>query len=275
MCKIFFLLTLIFLLTANVLKAQSVSALMGARSTGLAYASTTLKDEWAIQNNIGGVANIDLVNIGFAASIHPSLEGSNRLAATSSFPTSLGAISLGVFRFGDNIYNEQIISIGYGHKLGLASLGLKANYVQYRAEGFGRQTALTLGFGGIADITPLLSIGAYVTNINQPRLGSGDTRVPTKLTAGLGFRPIKKVLILTEIEKDLELNPKWKTGIEYLIYQKLAVRTGFNLNPSTTFFGLGVESWKVKLDFATTFSRALKLSYQASASYSLSKSNKQ
>ena len=214
---------------------------MGARAAGISYASAVLNDEWSLFNNAGGLASINKPNAAFAVDVHPNLAGANRVAAIFSLPVKIGVAGAGFFRFGDNLYSEQIISAGYGNRFGIASLGLKVNYVQYRAEGFGTKSVATINAGGIADLTPQLSVGAYITNINQPKVSGKNEHLPTKLAAGLSFKPTEKLLLVTEIEKDLAYDPTWKGGLEYIIHKKLFLRTGFNLKPNASFFGIGFQ----------------------------------
>ncbi len=39
-----------------------------------------------------------------------------------------------------------------------------------------------------------------------------------------------------------------RTGMEYSIYDKVFVRTGFNLNPNAAYFGLGAQKRNIKID---------------------------
>jgi len=265
-------LLLILLVFSNLATAQSVSALMGARSAALGYASATLSDEWALFNNIGGISRIDHPNVAFAYDARPVMPGADRIAATLSTPIKMGVAGFGLFRFGDDLYSEQIISAGYGNHLGLVSLGLKINYIQYRAEGFGTRNALSLNFGGIAQITPQIAVGAYIVNLNQPRLSASNLeRLPTHLIAGLSFKPVEKFLLVTEIEKDLDYDPTFKAGMEYLAHKKITLRTGFNLHPNAGFFGLGYTLKNIKIDYSLQHSTTLSFACQASVIYRVSK----
>lgn len=247
---------------------------MGARAAGISFTSSVLKDEWSLFNNVGGLAGIEKTNTSFAVEVRPTMPGANRVAAVFSFPLKFGVAGVGFFRFGDNLYSEQIISTGYSNRFGIASLGVKVNYIQYRSEAFGSKSAVTVNFGGVADITSQLSVGAYITNINQPKLSDSDERLPTKLVAGFGFKPVEKLLLVTEIEKDLEYDPTWKGGVEYVIHKKIVLRTGFNLHPNAAFFGMGFQTWKLKIDYALQFSNALNFAHQASAIYFISPQRK-
>jgi len=246
--------------------AQSASTTMGARVAGLGNASTVLTDEWSILNNIGGLAKVKEVSTAFSFEMKPAMPGSSRMAAVFVTPIKVGTMGVGVFKFGDDLYSEQILTAGYSNQFGIASLGIKINYIQYRKEGFGTDNVLSVSAGGTAEITPQLSIGAYLQNVNQPKL-INDERLPARLGVGIGFKPIEEVLLIAEVEKDVIYDPIIKTGIEYAIHKKIFARTGFNLNPDAAFFGLGFKGWRIKIDYAIQYNSAINFGHQASACY--------
>jgi hypothetical protein len=259
-------LILTFVFFSIVSSGQSVNTLMGSRTAGVGYASATLADEWSLFNNVGGLAKSKTFCGAFAYEARPSLPGANRMAATFITPSKFGVGAIGFFRFGDELYSEQMVTGGFSNQFGIASLGLKLNYIQYRAEGFGTKKAVSINFGGIAELTHKISVGAYITNINQPRISMQDSeRVPTRLSAGVSFKASEKVLLLTEIEKDLEHSPIVKGAFEYTIHKKVFVRNGFNLNPNAGFFGIGFVTRWLKIDYAIQYNRSLNFSHQASA----------
>jgi hypothetical protein len=243
---------------------------MGGRANGMGYASAALFDEWGVFNNIAGIAKIETTTASFAYDLHPSLVGANRTAALIAHPFYIGVIGVGAYRFGDNLYNEHILSAGFSNTFGIASLGLKVNYIQYQTEGFGTKGVMSINFGGIAQLTPILAVGAYITNINQPDLNDFE-KLPTRLAAGISITPTEKISIITELEKDLEYDPTWKAGIEYKFHTKFSARTGYNINPNTAFFGLGFKTKKFNIDYALQHNVVLSLSHQASISYQFNK----
>lgn len=256
------------LLSAGIVAAQSSSILMGARATGLGYASSCISDEWSILNNVGGLAVIKKATLSFSHNSHPYFKSFNRTAAVIAIPFSSGAAGLSVYKFGDDLYNEQILSGAFSNHFGLASLGLKVNYIQYRAEGFGSRGVITFSFGGIAKLTPQLTFGAHITNINQPRIATGiQETIPTRLSAGIAFMPSEKTFITTEIEKDLDHEMILKSGIEYQFRKKFYFRTGFNVQPSRAFFGIGFKPKKLSVDYGLQYDYNLGMNHQATVSY--------
>ena len=253
--------------------AQSASLQMGARAQGMGYASACLSDVWSMTHNVAGLAKTDHAAAAFSYHAIPSLKFLNRMSAVFALPVKTGAAGASLFRFGDDLYNEQVLSLGFANTFGLASLGLKANYIQYRAEGRPARGAFTLSFGGMARLTPQLSFGAHIVNLNQPVIdGQTGERIPTRLLAGLSAQPSDNLILSGEIEKDLHHAATVKSGLEYRAFKKLAFRTGFNLHPEAGFFGLGFKTRTLYLDYALQYNHALGLSHQASVTVQLDKS---
>lgn len=249
--------------------AQSAATPMGARAQGLAFASATLSDEWSAFNNIGGLSKVNHLTAACTYEARPGIAAFNTMAAAVALPIPFGVTGIGIFRFGDDLYNEQIVTTGFSNTFGLASLGIRLNYIQYHAEGFGNKGVLSLSFGGIATLSPVFSVGAYITNINQPALSEDQERLPTVLTVGVAFKPSDKLLLTAELEKDLEYTPLWKAGLEYAFYKKFWFRTGFNLQPNAAFIGLGFKPEKFRLDYAFMQTSEQGARHQATVAYRL------
>lgn len=260
----------LFLCAQCEINAQSISTLIGARANALAYGSSCLQDEWSLFNNVAGLANIEQLSFNATYDWRPALPVGNRMAAGVSVPTSLGVAGIGFFRFGDDLYNEQLLSFGFANQFGLASLGMKVNYIQYNAEGFGRKGLVSVSLGGIAELTSTLKIGAHIINLNQAKLSSAEgERIPTKLILGMAFIPTEKVFVTAEVEKDIEYKPTWKAALEYTPFKKAAFRTGFNIQPNAAFFGAGFIAKRMKIDYALQYSVVIGASHQASVTYQL------
>ena len=146
------------------------------------------------------------------------------MAAVVALPLNFGVAGAGVFRFGDQLYSEQILALGFSNEFGLASLGLKVNYIQYKAEGFGSKGVFTLSFGGIAKLTEKISVGAHIININQPNLSTAEhEKTYHHFNRRKRFKLSSQTFITTELEKDLSYPVKWKSGVEYQPIQKVYI----------------------------------------------------
>lgn len=264
--------TLILLFTCCYANSQSSSLRLGARSMGMANTSACLSDEWSILNNVGGLSGVKEFSTAVTYHAYPGFDAFDRMAAVVAMPTRIGVAGFSVYRFGSDIYNEQILSGGFSNKFGIASLGLKINYIQYRAEGFGQSNAVSVSFGGIAEFSKSVLVGAHIHNINQPKLSDeAEDRIPTYLTIGIAFKPNENFIMTTEVEKDLDHDPIIRGGVEYVIHKKLFARTGFNLNPEAAFAGLGFRHRKFLINYAIQYQYELGVSHQATLGLALKK----
>lgn len=241
---------------------------MSARANGMGNSFACLQDEWSMFNNIGGLSTVRKTTAAVSSDFQPALPTAQKVAALCALPMKTGTAGIGIFKFGDDLYNEQQLSTGYSNKFGIASLGVKLNYVQYHAEGFGTKGVITISVGGIAQLTEQLSIGAHITNINQPEISSLEhEHLPTLLNVGIGFRSSEKLFITTELEKDLDYKATWKGGVEYKAHKKIMLRTGFNAYPAAGFLGIGFKPKKFTLDYAFRYRPETGGGHQASISY--------
>lgn len=253
-------------IATKVVNAQSTSTLMGARSLGLSNASVTVSDGWSPWNNPAGMATDKVPSLSFALHRSPNLPGADRWAACGLVPTNrLGSFGVGAFHFGDPIYSEQLLAVGYANQLGLASLGARFNVLQFRTEGFPTRFAWGLLLGGIATIGERVKVGAYVNNVNQPRLPNGEL-LPVQLVSGVQFNPTQKFLLVFEVEKDLDRKPLVRCGLEYQFHKKFSARTGFQLPTTSLSAGIGYNLASLKVDYAFQYHSLLGLSQQISTS---------
>lgn len=249
--RLTYLLCCSLLLIPGDLWAQNGRYDLGARANGMGNASVTLADEWSMFNNIGGLARNENT-LGFLTYQNRyGVPEFNTFGGGFVKPLLNGVAGIGVFRFGDDLYNEQKINVGFSNKFGLTSLGLNANYLQYNIEGSGTRGVLTLDFGGLVDITEYLVFGAQVTNINQAKLSpfTGE-KVPTVMSAGLSYRPSKELILNAEVEKDLDFDAYFKMGLEYQLVDKVAIRTGLVTEPFESAFGIGFTPSAFDVDYA-------------------------
>jgi hypothetical protein len=242
--------------------------MMGARSSGLATTSSCLSDEWSLFNNVAGLASLEKAKASFSYDVQPGFKPFNKMGAVFALGFKPGVAAIGLFRFGDELYSEQIISIGFANTFGLASIGLKLNYIQYKATGFGTRGVLSASFGGIAKLTKTISVGAHIINVNQPDISKVEKeKIPTILVLGIAAQLTPQTLFTTELEKDLSHPVKWKTGVEYKPFRKFAARTGFNINPNTVFFGFGFFPGRLSVDYACQHNFTIGPRHQATVGY--------
>ncbi|MGV3587643.1 MAG: hypothetical protein ACO1OF_11610 [Adhaeribacter sp.] len=241
----------------------------GARAAGLAGVAVTLTDVWAVTNNIAGITAIKKPTVGVYAENRFNLKALSTVTLQGVHALGKnGALGLELLRFGDKLYNEQKLGLGYAHRIGPVSLGLKASLLQLHLEQLGSRRAVALSFGGQSEIIPKLNFGAHIFNFNQAKLASyQNERFPTVMQAGLAYQPSSKLLLSFETEKDLRYPADVKGGLEYKPITQLALRTGFSTARQAATAGVGFISQRFSIDYALGSHSVLGVSNHLSISY--------
>jgi hypothetical protein len=155
----------------------------------------------------------------------------------------------GVSAFGDDLYSEQAMSLGFAHRIGATNVGFRADMFQLRIDGSSVKRTFGVTIGGITSIGSRLLIGALARNINLPQWTKGQT-LPVALNAGLLFMPTDIFSVIAEVEKNTDFDPTVKAAVEYSLKKKFFIRTGFNLFPNAAFGGIGFRAWRLGFDYA-------------------------
>lgn len=255
--------------------SQSTNTILGAQACGMGYASSAIQNEWSFFGNMAGLTAVHEVTIASAYEVR-ALPGANRTGLVGAFPMKTGVTAIGAYRFGDDIYSEQSMQGAYAHRIGKTSLGIRAGYWQYRAEGFGTRGLLAISFGGITQLSNNFYLAAWIQNLNMPKIRFSEKQVaPIKLTASIVYKASESLLLTTEVEKDILYKVLWKAGLEYRVHKKLCLRTGLNLNPRAAFFGVGFQHGRIKIDYSLQGFGLLGPAHQASAAYRLNQKKQQ
>jgi hypothetical protein len=276
MTKRYFLISALFLLTYSASAQGNGPGMRGARAAALGNASVALTDGWAMGNNVAGLGQLTQSFVGIYAENRYLSRALNTAVLTAAQPLGglregkarNGVVGLEVQRFGDKLYSEQRVGLGYGYRGGLFSLGARADLLQVSIEGLGSRRSVAVSLGGQAEVVPKrLYFGAYLYNLNQAKLAKyDDERVPTVLKAGLSYHPADKVLLNVETEKDIDQAADFKAGLEYQAVEALAVRAGFSSLTQQTTGGIGLRAGQYRIDYAAAWQSRLGLSQHLSLS---------
>ena len=240
---------------------------IGGRSAGMANASVTLNDLWAIHNNQAGLAEIKNISAGI---YYENLYGLNELglkAGAFVIPTKSGVFGLNLSYFGYSQYNENKVGLAYAKSFGNKfSVGIQLDYLStHIAENYGSTSAIAAEIGLQYSINKKINIGAHVYNPTKAKIADyNNERVPTIFRLGLSYLISKKIIVAIETEKDIQYNAAFKAGVEYHAVKQFYFRAGISTNPVLNSFGFGLELKNFNLDFATTYHQVLGFTPQVS-----------
>ncbi len=158
-------------------------------------------------------------------------------------------VGLGVFRFGDAIYNFSRLNMAYAKQIGLFSLGISTELLIWHVSETSNTYKPIINLGGRAQIlAQKLWIGAQTINLLQTNLRpSQQETIPSVITIGMYYKPQQNVSLLAAYEIQTYQNPKPKLAIDYTFSPPLKIQVGI---VGTTInyhagFALTLKNWLI------------------------------
>jgi hypothetical protein len=253
------------------LNAANDNYTLGSRSAGLANATVMLPDLWSVHHNQAGLAFIDKITLGFHHENKFIVPEFSLQAFAAAIPAKPGTIGFSYSYFGYHSYHETKVGLSFGRTLGkFFAAGVQLDYLHtFIAEEYGNQGNLAIETGILAIPLENLFIGAHIFNPTRTKISAyNEERVPTILRAGIGYKFAGRIFICMETEKELDSRPIYKSGIEFMFFDKLFVRTGISTNPTQNTFGIGYSYKGFKANVAFTLHQQLGLTPHFSLMFS-------
>jgi len=241
------------LLVTGINQKSIAQATLGAREVALGQATTALPGSgWAVFAN---PAMIDRTgnSVSFFGLRYYGLDEITDMAAAVNISTSVGSVGFGAHRFGDDLFNESRLRIGYKNAYDGFHYGLALTYSHVAFGGdYGSVGAPGLDLGLAAAITQTLWIGAKATNVNQPSYGSYrdlEEDLVRELSIGLSYRLSEIALFSGDVYKDVRFPISYRAGIEVLLFDYFSGRAGITTKPVTFSGGFGYANslWGVNV----------------------------
>jgi hypothetical protein len=242
----------------------------GARSAGVSNASVTLTDAWCTFNNQAGLGFLSSPTAGFYFENRFLVKELSMQAGTFAMPFKPGALALSYRYFGYSKYYESKFGLAYGHKFTKRfAAGVQMNYLQtHLSDGYGNYNAVAAEIGILAQPVDHFYIGAHVFNPTMTNHQSlPEARIPTVFRFGVSYRFEGKGMLLFETEKDMEMKPAFKGGIEIQAIDNLFFRGGFSTVYERYSFGIGYKYRKLVSDLAFSHHDVLGFTPHVSVGY--------
>lgn len=251
-------------------RAQEVF-LSGSRYQALADASVGLSGCWSVFGNQAGLTGIQ----------HPEIGGSfqnrfliNELSTRSgllAIPVHSSVFAISLNQFGKIPFRQEKIGIAYAQRIfPKLNFGLQFNYYRIFLSEDNRSagsTGIELGLQYL--ITNQLVLGVHVLNPYKTGINtlSGNYRYPSRINIGAAYNLSKSFNLSSELENAFNGHLTVKTGIEYIILERLYLRTGISSKPNQLSAGIGFQVKKLTMDMATSYNQYLGNSPSVSFQY--------
>lgn len=210
----------------------------GAEIGSLAGIRSIHKGSVALVGNVAGIADLKSLSLYAGADLRFSNPDLKFLTLSGAVPTKLGAFGLLIQYHGFDLYNEQMIGLGYARQLSdHVSIGAKFDYFQLRIPGYGKASFLAGELGVLSKLGRWLEVGfftyhPFLRNLNENEI------LPNQFTFGINYQPTNKLKLLAEVSKQSDYQENIRFGLEYYFIDKFAIRLGVATEPSQITFGV-------------------------------------
>jgi hypothetical protein len=262
--KKFYLLSLISVLSLSSFAQEN----FGPRITALGNAGVALQDVWAAKKNQAGIAGLTSPVVAAGYENRYGVKELSTQSAVFAIPIKNYAIGASFQSYGVDNYNEiksgLSLAKSFGPKLFLA---VGVNYHQLKISNYGSNSTVSVEVGLQYKAFPKLWLATHISNPNQSKYNEAVQIIPAHIQFGASYIFSDQLLITSEIEKVLDNQADFKTGIEYKVVKFVALRGGISVNPFKQYAGFGVNYQKVMVDFAVASHPVLGYSPQISVGY--------
>lgn len=267
------LLTCIFLsVSIPIIFAWDIAAPVGGKTNSIGNCSVALNEFWSCHNNPAGFANYNNIAVGLSYENRFLLKELAYKNIGVIIPFNIGVIGITASQFGYNHYNENLIGIGLSRSFGPnLKIGLKLDYIFFKySTDYARIQTATFELGLQYHINKSLCLGAYIFNpINVKLKTLNNEKIPIIMRIGLSYFVKEDFLITAEVEENFENDFSYRFGLEYEIYKKIFVRSGFQLRPEIFTFGFGYDYNWFTIDISAQMNQVLGASLSCSFIYKL------
>lgn len=232
--------------------AQDGDYTLGASNSAMADASVATVNNWSLFNNPGAAGSLEHTSIMVSYQNRYNIEGFHVIGGGAIVHQKWVNIGVRYFKFGDDLFNQQMVGLSLSNKLQMVSLGTGINVIQTHTEGLKDDRVWVGEFGGLAQITNNISFGAHIFNFKH------GVEYPTTMKAGLRVSPLENIGLNGEVQKQLEQREIYKVGLEYELLEFLILRTGVNLQGvedksktnTNAAFGFGLNTTGFLMDYS-------------------------
>ena len=241
-----------FISLATVNEIARAQAIIGAKNAALGNATTSMyENEWGLFSNPASIFSEE-PTIGFYGLRHFGFPELTDISSILNMPILGGYSAIGLYRFGDNLYSETNINLGYKYNWQKLHGGVSFQYRHLKLGGsYGSGGALMMNIGILTQIGQSIWLGANIRNINRASYNFefNDEELPQDMSIGISYKLEQKAVLVFDVLKDVRFPLTYRGGIEIEIIEHIVGRVGATYEPINYTFGLGYTSkkWQVNM----------------------------
>jgi hypothetical protein len=230
---------------------------------GLAAYSVKQADVFSFPANQAALAQLKNTAAGLYGEKYYLLNELNKYTAVAGITTRSGNFGCKAGYAGFTGYNESVLGIAYGKKLGSkADIGIAVNYLRTAiSSGYGQAAVISVEAGTIFHLSEKLNAGFHLANPAGGKFGvDKQDKLAARYTMGFGYDASDKFFISTTIEKEENQPVNINAGFQYLFIPRLFMRMGLSSATGTGWWGIAFILHSFRLDVTVSSHPQLGLS---------------
>lgn len=224
----------------------------GAAQEGIANASVTQSDIFAISYNPAGLADLAETQLGVSNEQTLYVTDIHQINMVSAIPANKsGIFALHSQYYGNKSYKQTQVDLAYARKFGTATnVGLLVKYQNLTINNHGNNNNLSVGLGAQFEPLDKLKIGSYFFYPTSSVIVSDNQG---RLVIGCSYHPNKDFLFAVNAVKEMTGPLNIRTGLAYDLHPFITIRMGGATNPVLYSIGMGTHWEKLYIDLASSW----------------------
>jgi len=158
--------------------------------------------------------------------------------------------SLAINRFGNQLYQEiQLTAASRYEIVDNCAIGISIQSYILFIRHYGQAVAWGINFSALYKLLPELSIGALITNLNQPVISEIREKLPQTMSLGFCYYPVPDLMMSFEFFQDLRFSQEYRAGCSYNVLSFLTIRAGIEDLINIYSYGVGIDINWIEFDY--------------------------
>lgn len=241
---------------------------VGASSFAIGNAAVAI-DEYlfALYYNPAALSAPEKFQIAFSLQNYFGIGELNAVDMTTNFTLAGHPLSFAINRFGNRIYQEIQLTAGSRYKLlKNCAIGFSVQCYILAIRQYGQTLAWGINLSVLYKLIPDVSVGALVTNLNQPVISAAGEDLPQTMSIGFCYYPVPDLIVSFELYQDTRFSQEYRAGCSYQVIPFLTVRAGIEDQLNIYTYGLGINMNWINFDYALRTHPVLGVSHIATLS---------
>ncbi len=241
---------------------------VGASSFAIGNAAVAI-DEYlfALYYNPAALSAPEKFQIAFSLQNYFGIGELNAVDMTTNFTLAGHPLSFAINRFGNQSYQEIQLTAGSRYKLlKNCAIGFSVQCYILAIRQYGQALAWGINLSVLYKLIPGVSVGALVTNLNQPVISAAGEDLPQTMSIGFCYYPVPDLIVSFELFQDTRFSQEYRAGCSYQVIPFLTVRAGIEDQLNIYTYGLGINMNWINFDYALRTHPVLGVSHIATLS---------